>query len=110
MTVFTQADFAQVVVPFLAGLVLGVWLKRPVEALLTLGAIVGVGWGWFHQEEVKRLLRELEPWIAYGVREATVWLGEVLSGRVDPSGVLVFVKALEPKWLFLAGFLGGLRA
>lgn len=114
MTGFTEADFIRLVVPFLAGMVLGVWLKKPVEAGLTLAAIAAVVWGWFHQEEVERLLSDLNTklqlWLAYGIREATVWVEGVLSGRVDPFAVLAFVKTLEPKWVFLAGFLGGLRA
>lgn len=114
MTGFTEADFLRVVVPFLAGLVLGVWLKKPVEGVLTLAAIVAVGWGWVHQEEAERLLEDLNAklqlWLAYGIKEATLWVSEVLSGRVDPLGVLAFVKAIEPKWVFLAGFLGGFRA
>ncbi len=110
MTGFTEADFLRVVVPFLAGLVLGVWLKKPVEGVLTLAAIVAVGWGWVHQEEAERLLEGLNAKLAYGIKEATLWVSEVLSGRADPLGVLAFVKAIEPKWAFLAGFLGGLRA
>lgn len=114
MTGFTEADFLRVVVPFLAGLVLGVWLKKPVEGVFTLAAIVAVGWGWVHQEEAVRLLEDfnakLQLWLAYGIKEATLWVSEVLSGRVDPLGVLAFVKAIEPKWVFFAGFLGGVRA
>jgi len=110
----TEADFFRLVLPFLAGLVLGVWLKKPVEFLLTLG-VVGVGiWGFFHQEEAEHLLTDLTTkgvlWLEYGVREATVWASGVLSGRVDPWGLLAWLKTVESKWLFVAGFLGGLRA
>ena len=114
MTGFTEADFIRLAVPFLAGMTFGVWLKRPVEGALTLAAIVAVVWGWFHQEEVERLLNDLNAklqlWLAYGFKEVTVWVEGVLNGRVDPFAVLAFVKTIEPKWVFLAGFLGGLRA
>ena len=46
MTGFTEADFIRLVVPFLAGMTIGAWLKKPVEAVLTLVAIVALARVW----------------------------------------------------------------
>lgn len=107
-------DLLRLGVPFLLGLVVGGYLRRPVQVLLTVGGVLLAGYVWLYPEAGSALLNRAMAEAERGIHLFTRWavwaLGEVTA---RPEVLVVWaetlVKSVPPMWAFWAGFLGGVR-